>query len=50
MAGFTVRRSINRKDFGVSFNAALETGGIALGEKVKIELAIEAIEKPDAAV
>ncbi len=47
VAGFTVRGTINRKDFGVSFNAPLETGGIALGEKVKLELDIEAIEHAD---
>jgi polyisoprenoid-binding protein YceI len=46
-AGFSARGTINRKDFGVSFNAALETGGFALGEKVKLELDIEAIYQAD---
>jgi polyisoprenoid-binding protein YceI len=46
-AGVSVRGTINRKDFGISFNAALETGGFALGDKVKLELDIEAIHQPD---
>jgi len=41
-AGFTVTGSINRKDFGMAYNAVLETGGIMVGEKVNIELDIEA--------
>lgn len=35
-AGFSFSGKINRKDWGVSFNAALETGGVMLGEEVKI--------------
>ena len=50
VAGFGIRGTINRKEFGISFNAALETGGFALGDKVKLELDIEATEQPDAAV
>jgi polyisoprenoid-binding protein YceI len=40
--GFTATGSINRKDFGVNFNAPLETGGVIVGDKVTIELDIEA--------
>ncbi|AKV03355.1 hypothetical protein AKJ09_10018 [Labilithrix luteola] len=43
VAGVSVRGTINRKDFGVSFNALLETGGVAVGEKVKLELDVEAV-------
>lgn len=35
-AGFAVAGKINRKDWGINYNAALETGGIMLGEEVKI--------------
>ena len=35
-AGFTVSGKLNRKDFGVSFGLLSETGGIALGDEVKI--------------
>jgi polyisoprenoid-binding protein YceI len=39
-AAFTATTEINRKDFGVSWNQALETGGIAVSDKVKITLHI----------
>ena len=35
-AGFSLSGKINRHDFGVSYNAVLETGGVALGEEIKI--------------
>ncbi|HWA72849.1 MAG TPA: YceI family protein [Polyangiaceae bacterium] len=41
VAGFNARGSVNRKDFGVNFNAALETGGVLVGEKVNIEIEVE---------
>ena len=41
-AGFTLTGTINRKDFNMAYNAVLETGGIMVGEKVSIELDIEA--------
>ena len=34
--GFEVTGTVNRKDFGVSFNSLTETGGLALGENIKI--------------
>ncbi len=37
-AGFSLNGKINRKDFGVSFGMLTETGGIALGEEVKINI------------
>jgi polyisoprenoid-binding protein YceI len=42
-AGFTGTGEVNRQDFGVSFNAALETGGVVVGDKVNIHLEIEAV-------
>jgi len=47
IAGIGVRGKLNRKDFGVNFNALLETGGVAVSETVKLELDIEAIEVKD---
>jgi polyisoprenoid-binding protein YceI len=41
--GFTATGEIDRRDFGVSFNMALEGGGVGLGNKVQITLEIEAI-------
>jgi polyisoprenoid-binding protein YceI len=40
--GFSANTTINRKDFGVSYNQVLEAGGIAISEKVDIHLEIEA--------
>jgi len=42
VAGFSARGTVDRKDFGVAFNAILETGGVAVGEKVKLEVDVEA--------
>jgi len=42
-AGFTATAQINRRDFGVNFNAALETGGAVVADKVALHLEIEAI-------
>ena len=41
--GFSVTGTLNRKDFGLSWNAALETGGVLVGDKIKLELDIEAV-------
>jgi polyisoprenoid-binding protein YceI len=43
-AGFSASATIDRTEFGVEFNAALETGGVMLGEKVKIELDIQLVK------
>ncbi|HEY5155757.1 MAG TPA: YceI family protein [Acidimicrobiales bacterium] len=42
-AGFTATGAINRSDFGVDFNAVMETGGVVVGDKVAITLEIEAV-------
>lgn len=44
-AGFEGRATINRKDFGLTFNVAIEGGGVLLGDKVKIELDVSAIRR-----
>jgi polyisoprenoid-binding protein YceI len=41
--GFTATTEINRDDFGVTFNAPLEGGGVMLGQKIQITLEVEAI-------
>lgn len=40
--GFSATTRISRKDFGLNWNAALETGGVLVGDQVKIELHLEA--------
>ena len=42
-AGFTATAEINRQDFGVSWNAAMEHGGVVVSDKVAIHLEIEAV-------
>ena len=39
-AGFRAETAIDRRDFGVTWNAAMDTGGAYLGERVHISLAI----------
>ncbi|MCM0084138.1 YceI family protein [Geomonas sp. Red32] len=43
--GATATAKINRKDFGLVWNAALETGGVAVGDEVTITLEAEMIRK-----
>jgi len=42
-AGFSARTKIDRRDFGLTWNQALEAGGLLVGEKVDIELEVEAV-------
>jgi len=41
-AGFSGTTTINRKDFGLGWNQALETGGVLVGEEVEIRIDVEA--------
>jgi polyisoprenoid-binding protein YceI len=43
--GATATARINRTDFGLNFNAVLETGGVLVGEEVKITIDVEAIRQ-----
>ena len=42
--GFEGATTINRKDWGLSWNAALETGGVLVSEKIKLEFDVSAIQ------
>ncbi len=42
-AGFTATGEIKRSEFGVDFNAVLETGGVVVADKVTLHLEIEAV-------
>jgi polyisoprenoid-binding protein YceI len=44
-AGFSAKTSIDRKDWGLTWNVALETGGILVGEKINIEIDLEAVKQ-----
>lgn len=45
-AGFSATTELSRKDFGLEWNVALETGGVLVGDKVKVALEIQAILQP----
>jgi polyisoprenoid-binding protein YceI len=45
-AGFTATGEINRSEFGVSFNAVMETGGAVVSDKITLHLEIEAVLQP----
>jgi polyisoprenoid-binding protein YceI len=47
--GLEGRAVVNRKDWGLTWNAALETGGVLVGEKVTLEFEVSAIRTPDGA-
>jgi polyisoprenoid-binding protein YceI len=44
-AGFTITGKINRNDFGLVWNAALETGGVLVSEEVKINCEIQLVKQ-----
>jgi polyisoprenoid-binding protein YceI len=49
-AAFTAKTTIDRKDFGLTWNQALETGGVLVGDKVEIEAEIQAVKQAAAQV
>ena len=42
-AGFETEVTLNRKDFGLNWNAALEAGGFLVGDEVKVSLSVQGI-------
>lgn len=44
-AGLSITGKINRKDFGLTWNAALETGGVLVGEEIKLISEIQLIKQ-----
>jgi polyisoprenoid-binding protein YceI len=43
--GFSASTELDREDFGMTWNATLETGGVLVGKKLKIEIEVEAIRE-----
>jgi len=48
-AGFDAKTEFSRKDFGLEWNVALEGGGVLVGDKVTVELEVEAVKQADEA-
>jgi polyisoprenoid-binding protein YceI len=44
-AGFSAETEINRKDWGLSWNVALETGGVLVGDKIKLTIDAEWVKE-----
>lgn len=44
--GFSATAEINRHDYNLNWNQALEAGGVVVGEKVKINLELQAVHAP----
>ncbi len=44
-AGFSAKASLDRREYGLVWNAALETGGVLVGEKVEISIELEAVKQ-----
>lgn len=47
-AGFSAKGSLNRKDWGLNWNQALETGGVLVGDKINIEIELELVKQAQA--
>ncbi len=46
-AGFSGTTTINRKDWGLEWNQVLETGGVLVGDKIKIDIELELVKQPE---
>jgi polyisoprenoid-binding protein YceI len=44
-AGFTAKTAVDRKDFGLVWNQVLEAGGVMVGDRISIEIEIEAVKQ-----
>lgn len=42
--GFTARASVERKEFGLAWNQVLEAGGVLVGDRIDIEIELEAVK------
>lgn len=40
--GFETSTTLNRKDFGINWNKALDQGGVLVGEELKVQVSVEA--------
>lgn len=49
-AGFTASTKVNRKDWGLTWNVALETGGWLVGDDIRLNIEAEIIKQPEAVV
>lgn len=48
-AGFSATTTLNRKDWELNWNQALETGGFLVGDKINLSIELELVKQPEAA-
>ena len=46
VVAFTATTEFDREDFGMTWNQALETGGVVVGKKIVVQIAAEAVRQP----
>jgi len=46
-AGFSATTKINREEWGLTWNVALETGGVLVGKEITIEIDVELVKQPE---
>jgi polyisoprenoid-binding protein YceI len=46
-AGYQLSTTLNRKDYGISWNKALDNGGLILGDEVEISIDLEVVKKKE---
>lgn len=46
-AAFSVKGTVNRKDYGLNWNVALESGGVLVGDKVNIEIDLAVVQQAE---
>ena len=44
-SAFSATTELDREEFGMTWNAALETGGVVVGKKLKVEIEVEAVRQ-----
>ena len=44
--GFSAKTSIDRREFGFTGNPALDTGGVVIGERIDVEIEVDAVRQP----
>ena len=44
--GFSAKASIDRRDFGFTGSPALDTGGVVIGERIDVEIEVDAVRQP----
>ena len=47
-AGFQAWTELNREEFGITWNQALEAGGFLVGKSLKVDIEVEAVRQSDA--